>query len=181
MLSAETAVGDYPVEAVRAMDRIAREMEANRTGRSPALDVAVGRRGGDGGDPAHVRPGGSTPARTEDAIGVAVCAAAELLRCPLIVCFTSSGFSARKVATYRPSVPIFAATPEPETFQQLSLVWGTVPAMTRHSKDYDTLVREAQQLILARHLAQAGERVVVTAGVPFDVPGTTNLLKIEAL
>jgi pyruvate kinase len=179
MLSAETAVGEYPVEAVKAMDRIAREMEAHRSGRSPALDAAVGRRGGEAGDAAHPKPGGARPARTEDAIGVAVCAAAELLRCPLIVCFTSSGFTARKVATYRPTVPIFAATPEPETFQQLSLVWGTVPALTNHATDYDALLREARQAILARQLAQPGERVVVTAGVPFDVPGTTNLLKVE--
>jgi pyruvate kinase len=181
MLSAETAVGQYPIEAVRAMDRIAREMESHRSGRSPALDAAVGRRGADGVDGAHHRINAQTPSRTEDAIGVAVCAAADLLHCPLIVCFTSSGFTARKVATYRPSVPIFAATPEPETFQQLSLVWGTVPSLTAHSKDYDELLAQARETILARHLAQPGERVVVTAGVPFDVPGTTNLLKIEAL
>ncbi|HSR92546.1 MAG TPA: pyruvate kinase [Gemmatimonadales bacterium] len=181
MLSAETAVGDYPLEAVMAMDRIAREMESHRGGRSPALDAAVGRRSRDDLDPVHDRPGSGKPARTEDAIGVAVVAAAELLHCPLIVCFTSSGFTARKVATYRPTVPIFAATPEPETFQQLALVWGTIPALTAHYTDYDSLLREARQAILPRGLAKPGERLVVTAGVPFDVPGTTNLLKIEAL
>jgi pyruvate kinase len=181
MLSAETAVGKYPPEAVKAMDRIAREMEHQRQGRSPAFESAVGRRRGDGDDPLHPRPGGAGPARTEDAIGVAVCAAAELLHCPLIVCFTSSGFTARKVATYRPTVPIFASTPEPETCRQLSLVWGVVPALSMHSTDYDSLLGAARQQILARGLATAGERVVVTAGVPFDVPGTTNLLKIEAV
>jgi len=180
MLSAETAVGEYPVEAVRAMDRIAREMESHREGRSHAFDAAVGRRTGDE-DPHHPRPGGATPARTEDAIGVAVCAASELLHVPVILCFTSSGFTARKVATYRPTVPIVAATPEPETYHQLSLVWGTVPVLTPHATDYDTLLNAGRQQILSRGLAQAGERVVVTAGVPFDVPGTTNLLKIEAL
>ena len=96
----------------------------------------------------HAHPGAGKPARTEDAIGVAVVAAAELLHCPLIVCFTSSGFTARKVATYRPTVPIFAATPEPETFQQLALVWGTIPALTAHYTDYDSLLREARQAIL---------------------------------
>jgi pyruvate kinase len=181
MLSAETAVGKYPLEAVRAMDRIAREMENHRQGRSPAFDAAVGRKTGEGDDPKHPRPGGKTPSRTEDAIGVAVCAAAELLHCPLIVCFTSSGFTARKVATYRPTVPIFASTPEPETFQQLSLVWGVVASLTSHSPDYDTLLDAARREILRRKLATPGERVVVTAGVPFDVPGTTNLLKIEAV
>ena len=180
MLSAETAVGKYPIEAVRAMDRIAREMESHRQGRSAAFDAAVGRRSRDS-DELHPRPGAGQPARTEDAIGVAVCAAADLLHCPLILCFTSSGFTARKVATYRPNVPIVAATPEPETWRQLSMVWGTVPVLTPHATDYDTLLNAGRQQILSRGLAQAGERVVVTAGVPFDVPGTTNLLKIEAL
>jgi pyruvate kinase len=180
MLSAETAVGEYPVEAVRAMDRIAREMEKHRGGRSAAFDAAVGRRARDNDD-LHQRPGVGQPARTEDAIGVAVCAAAELLHCPLILCFTSSGFTARKVATYRPNVPIVAATPEPETWRQLSLVWGTVAVLTPHAADYDTLLNAGRQQILSRGLAKAGERVPVTAGVPFDVPGTTNLLKIEAL
>jgi len=180
MLSAETAVGDYPIEAVRAMDRIAREMEAQRPRRSPAFDAAVGRRSSDFSDH-HPRPGDGLPARTEDAIGVAVCAAADLLHCPLIVCFTSSGFTARKVATYRPTVPILAATPEPETSRQLALVWGVIPVLTEHSSQYDSLLSTARQAILERHLAAPGERVVVTAGVPFDVPGTTNLLKIEAV
>ncbi len=181
MLSAETAVGEYPLEAVRAMDRIAREMESHRQGRSPAFDAAVGRRGGEADDTRHTRPGAAIPARTEDAIGVAVCAASELLHVPFILCFTSSGFTARKVATYRPAVPIIAATPEAETYRQLSLVWGVLPMQTAHSTDYDSLLNQARTQILSRGLARPGERVVVTAGVPFDVPGTTNLLKIEAL
>ncbi len=181
MLSAETAVGEYPIEAVRAMDRIAREMETHRQGRSPAFDAAVGRRQPETDDARHARPGSGVPARTEDAIGVAVCAASELLHVPFILCFTSSGFTARKVATYRPAVPIIAATPEPETWRHLSLVWGTLPILTAHSSDYDTLLSQARSQILERGLVRPGERVVVTAGVPFDVPGTTNLLKIEAL
>jgi pyruvate kinase len=180
MLSAETAVGSYPLEAVRAMDRIAREMESHRQGRSPAFDAAVGRRA-ESDDNRHPKPGSSIPARTEDAIGVAVCAASELLHVPFILCFTSSGFTARKVATYRPTVPIIAATPEVETYRQLSLVWGVLPIQTAHSTDYDSLLSQARTQILTRGLARPGERVVVTAGVPFDVPGTTNLLKIEAL
>jgi pyruvate kinase len=181
MLSAETAVGDFPLQAVQAMDRIAREMESHRQGRSPAFDAAVGRRIGEAEDPRHPRRGEAPPARTEDAIGVAVCAASELLHVPLILCFTSSGFTARKVATYRPTVPIIGATPEPETYRQLSLVWGVLPIQTTHSTEYDGLLSQARTQILERRLARPGERVVVTAGVPFDVPGTTNLLKIEAL
>jgi pyruvate kinase len=181
MLSAETAVGRYPAEAVRAMDRIAREMEGQRPARGVTLDAALGRRSADGVPlPLH-RPPQSGPVRTEDAIAVAVCAAAEMLNAPAILCFTSSGFTARKVATCRPAVPILACTPEPETYRQLALVWGVTAALVPHSTNYDEMLGVARGEILARGLARAGERLVVTAGVPFDMPGTTNLLKIEAV
>jgi pyruvate kinase len=181
MLSAETAIGQYPLEAVQAMDRIAREMESQRQSRGATIDVALGRRSAGDGALLHHRSPQRGPIRTEDAIAVAVCAAAEMLSAPLIVCFTSSGFTARKVATCRPTVPVFACTPEPETFRQLSLVWGVTPALTEHSTNYDTMLAVARQQILDRGLAQPGERLVVTAGVPFDMPGTTNLLKVEAV
>ena len=181
MLSAETAVGEYPVEAVEAMARIARELERHRKGRSPAFDMAVGRRREEMERLQKGEKGDVLPTRTEDAIAVAVCAAAELMNAPLIVCFTSSGFTARTVASYRPSVPIFAVTPEPETFRQLSLVWGVVPALVEHLPTYDSMLTVARHKLLELGLAEPGERVVVTAGVPFDQPGTTNLLKIEAV
>jgi pyruvate kinase len=181
MLSAETAVGHYPVEAVGAMDRIAREMEMQRPGRGVTIDAALGRRSGEGVNLPNHRPGQGGPVRTEDAIAVAVCAAAEMLSAPVILCFTSSGFTARKVATCRPTVPVFACTPEPETFRQLSLVWGVTPVLIRHDTDYEAMLAEARLRLLERGLAQPGERLVVTAGVPFDMPGTTNLLKVEAV
>jgi pyruvate kinase len=181
MLSAETAVGEFPLEAVRAMDRIAREMELQRQNRGVVIDAALGRRSSEGLALPQHRSAQSGPVRTEDAIAVAVCAAAEMLSAPLIVCFTSSGFTARKVSTCRPTVPIFACTPEPETYRQLSLVWGVTSALTDHFTDYDAMLGAARHQILSRGLAQPGERLVVTAGVPFDMPGTTNLLKIEAV
>jgi pyruvate kinase len=180
MLSAETAVGQHPRASVEAMVRIAHEIETQRRVRSPAFDLAVGRRVEEGerwlaGGVEH------RPARTEAAIAVAVNAAAEVLGAPLIVCFTSSGFTARTVASYRPSVPILAVTPEAETFRQLSLVWGVVPMQVDHFPSYDAMIAVARQKLLALNLASPGDRVVVTAGVPFDTPGTTNLLKIEAV
>ena len=118
---------------------------------------------------------------TEDAIAVAVCAAAELLRVPLIVCLTHSGFTARTVASYRPTVPILAVTPEAATFRQLALVWGVLPALTQHHPTYEAMLPTTRDTILRLGLAQPGDRVVVTAGIPFDVAGTTNLLKIETV
>jgi len=176
MLSAETAVGSYPLEAVLAMDRIAREIERHRqdderTGElEPAWESSA----------VHLRQPHVTT-NTEDAIAVAVCAAAELLHVPLIVCLTHSGFTARTVASYRPTVPILAVTPEAMTFRQLALVWGVIPALTEHHPTYEAMLPTTRDTVLRLGLAETGDRVVVTAGVPFDVAGTTNLLKIETV
>jgi pyruvate kinase len=175
MLSAETAVGQYSLEAVLAMDRIAREVEAHRhrptEGERRRWQIPA---------PHFARTTeGETP--TEDAIAVAVSAAADLLGAQAIVCFTSSGFTARTVSSYRPKVPILALTPEPETFRQLGLAWGVVPVLMPHLKHYDPMWAIARTEILTRGLAREGSRIVVTCGVPFDIPGTTNLLKVETL
>jgi pyruvate kinase len=172
MLSAETAVGAYPLEAVLAMDRIAREVESHRRDGTSNAGWAT--------SVVHLKQPHVT-ARTEDAISVAVCAAAELLGVPLIVCLTSSGFTARAVASYRPVVPILAVTPEPDTFRQLALVWGVVPVLTEHYPTYESMLPVTREIILKLGLAEAGDRLVLTAGVPFDVAGTTNLLKIETV
>ena len=181
MLSAETAVGDYPTEAVQAMVRIAREVEGQRRGRNGVLPEGAAAVWADEGSRMGRREGDRSSARTEVAIAVAVRAAAELLAAPVIVCFTSSGFTARTVSAYRPSVPIFAVTPEVETFRHLALVWGVVPALVEHFPTYDHMLPVARQRLLELGLAERGDRVVVTAGVPFDQPGTTNLLKVEAV
>jgi pyruvate kinase len=173
MLSAETAVGAYPLEAVLAMDQIAREVESHRhdgDDHSRAWQVSA----------AHLdQPHATT--RTEDAIAVAVCAAADLLKVPLIVCLTSSGFTARTVASYRPLVPILAVTPESDTFRQLALIWGVVPILVDRRPDYDTMMALTRDLVVKKGLAWPGDRIVITAGVPFDLAGTTNLLRIETI
>jgi pyruvate kinase len=164
MLSAETAAGQYPRLAVEAMTRIIHEIESKpqqwRRDTRRETDIAMS---------------------TEFAIAAAGRAAVSMLNAPAIIVFTKSGFSARVVASHRPSVPILVLTDIPKTFRQLALVWGVIPELVPHCNTYDEMVRLALEAVQRRELARAGDRVVVTAGVPFDVPGTTNLLKVETV
>ena len=173
MLSAETAVGSFPLEAVLAMDQIAREVESHR--RDGDVHASVWQASVAQLNQPHVT------ARTEDAIAVAVCAAAELLKVPLIVCLTSSGFTARTIASYRPFTPILAVTPEVDTYRRLALIWGVIPAVVERRPDYEAMLAVTREIIVKKGLAWPGDRFVVTAGVPFDLAGTTNLLRIETV
>ena len=161
MLSAETAVGQYPVEAVRAMDRIIREME-----RHPLRHREERRGSADGVD-------------TADAIAWGTSAVARMLKTPLIVTLTQGGFTARKVAALRPPVPILAVTTQPTTYHQLVLVWGVVPVLVDRVPGYDAMLEVVRSLILKRGLAKSGDCIVVTAGLPWEVSGSTNLIKVE--
>ena len=164
MLSAETAAGEYPRLAVEAMTRIIREIERRRSARPREawreLDGKVS---------------------NEFAIAAASAAAVNMLHAPVLIVFTKSGFSARIVASQRPPVPILVLTDIPRTYRQLALVWGVVPALVPHCQTYQEMVNVALDVVRRRELAQPGDRVVVTAGVPFDVPGTTNTLKVETV
>jgi pyruvate kinase len=165
MLSAETAVGDYPVEAVEAMDRIIREME----------------RSGPGREERRMERMATGAVTVEDAIALGTHAVARMLRTPLIVTLTKGGFTARKVAATRPPVPIMAVTTEPVTFRQLALVWGIVPVRVDRVPGYDAMLGVVRDLILRRGYAAAGDRIVMTAGVPWEVSGSTNLIKVEVV
>ena len=165
MLSAETATGEFPLEAVRAMDRIIRETERQSSGA-----VREGRRMGE-----------LEEVSAEDAIAIGTHAVARMLRTPLIVTLTKGGFTARKVAALRPPVPILAVTTEASTFRQLALVWGVAPVVVDHVPGYDAMLEVVRDLILKRGLARPGDRIVMTAGVPWEVSGTTNLLKVEVV
>jgi pyruvate kinase len=163
MLSAETAAGQYPRLAVEAMSRIIAEIEGK--------PLQFG----------HEDRRREMAMSTEFAIAAASAAAVSMLNAPVLIVFTKSGFSARIVASHRPSVPILVLTDVPQTFRQLALVWGVIPELVPHCNTYDEMVRLALEAVERRGLARAGDRVVVTAGVPFDVPGTTNLLKVETV
>jgi pyruvate kinase len=166
MLSAETATGDYPEEAVAAMDRIVREME-----RSPV-------RGGEERRSSDARAGRGSVS-VEDAIALGTAAVARMLATPLIVTLTQGGFTARKVAAFRPPVPILAVTPIQQTYRQLALVWGVLPVHVTRVPGYDAMLEVVRDLILKRGLAQPGDHIVMTAGVPWEVSGGTNLIKVE--
>jgi pyruvate kinase len=166
MLSAETAAGAYPRLAVEAMTRIIAQVE-----RHPPPKFR-----------ARAQPGTAVDVvPTEVAIAAATTAAVDMLGAPLVVVFTKSGFSARVVASHRPGVSILALTDQPRTYLQLSLVWGVVPVLVPHCDSYDEMMQLARQAVVERQLASPGDRIIVTAGVPFDMPGTTNLLKVETI
>jgi len=169
MLSAETAVGEYPVEAVQAMDRIIREMERHATSRDER------RWGG-------AREGGGAAQEgvsVEAAIAWGTNAVARMLKTPLIVTLTRGGFTSRKVAALRPPVPILAVTTEVATYRQLALVWGVVPVRVDRVPSYDAMLAVVRDLLLKREYAKPGDKIVMTAGVPWEVSGSTNLIKVE--
>jgi pyruvate kinase len=160
MLSAETATGEYPVEAVQAMNRIIREIERQapvRDDRRIARDDVT----------------------VEDAIAIGTAAVARMLKTPLIVTLTQGGFTARKVSALRPTVPILGVTTEVSTYRSLALVWGVTPVLVDRVPGYDAMLAVIRDLILRRELARRGDRIVMTAGVPWEVSGSTNLIKVE--
>jgi pyruvate kinase len=169
MLSAETATGKFPTEAVKSMVRIAQEIEDSHILEAgPHYDLPIER-----------PTDGHTP--TDRAIAAATAEAVRRLSAPLIVTFTSSGSTARVVSSFRPPVPILALTDSRKTYSQLALVWGVIPVMCPSTASFDEMLACARQEALARGLARSGQRVVVTAGLPMHVPGTTNLLRVEVL
>jgi pyruvate kinase len=173
MLSGETAVGKHPELAVEAMARIARETERTTSfARGPTYDLPM---------LDHLRAGAT---RTEHAIAAATVEAVALLGAPAIVTLTKSGFTARLVSSYRPSVPIMGVCDDIRVYRQLALVWGVHPVLCRFHDEpnYQEIMGCAREALVHRGLAHRGDRVVVTAGLPFfHVAGTTNMVRVEEL
>ena len=107
--------------------------------------------------------------------------AVERLNSPFIVTFTRSGFTARLVSAQRPTVPILAVSDQWRTFNQLALVWGVQPILFSGEVNYRSMLERARDVAQELGLGEPGDRFVVTAGVPFHVPGTTNMMRIEEL
>jgi pyruvate kinase len=161
MLSAESAAGQYPVEAVAMMNRTAEAVEADPNYR--ALIEAQ-----------HAGP----EPTAADAISLAAREVAETVRAAAIVCYTSSGSTGLRAARERPPVPVLALTPNIETGRRLALVWGLHCVHTEDAQDIQDMVDRACAVAAGEDFAQGGDRVVITAGVPFGTPGATNLLRI---
>jgi pyruvate kinase len=103
---------------------------------------------------------------------------ATTLKAAAIVCWTSSGSTGLRAARERPAVPIVALTPVPATARRLSLAWGLHCVLTEDARDVDDMVDRACRIVFQEGLAQPGQRVVITAGLPFGTPGATNVLRV---
>jgi pyruvate kinase len=161
MLSAESAAGQYPIEAVATMDRIARQVEQDPLYRG-ILDAQ------------HTAP----EATGSDAIAAAARQIAETLDLSAVICWTSSGSTAMRVARERPKSPIVAISPALATCRRLALTWGVHSIHAEDARDLDDMVDRACRLAFTDGFSKAGQRVIIVAGVPLGTPGATNMLRI---
>jgi pyruvate kinase len=161
MLSAESASGDYPVEAVTIMDRILKSVEVDPLYRR-LMDAS--RR--------------EPEATTADAISAAARQCAHTLSAAAIVTYTNTGSTTLRAARERPDVRILCLTPNLNTARRMTLTWGVHPVHGEDAHNFGDMVQRAVRTARKEELAKPGERLVITAGVPFGTPGATNILRI---
>lgn len=161
MLSAESAAGDYPIEAVSTMASIARRVEKDPN--YPGIIHAQ-------------RP--QPEATGADAISLAARQIAETLNLSVIVCYTSSGSTGLRAARERPQVPIIALSPVIQTARRLSVVWGLHCVVTEDATDHEDMVDRACRIAYREEFGKPGDRLIISAGVPLGTPGSTNMLRI---
>ena len=166
MLSGETAAGQYPLEALKTMATV-----AERTERDINYQARFRR-----------RDSGPVTSNITDAISHATCTTALDIGAAAIIPISKSGRTARMVSKYRCSIPIIGCTTDEVTYRQLAITWGVIPVMCPEQPDTDTLFTAAVQSALEQsHILQDGDLVVLTAGLPLGVSGTTNLLKVQTV
>ncbi len=161
MLSAESAAGQYPAEAVATMNRIAEEVESDPNYRS----IIVAQRD-------------APEATGADAIADAARQIAETLDLPAVVCWTFSGSTALRVARERPQCAVVAISPNLSTGRKLSLVWGVHCVVAQDARDQDDMVERACRMAFKDGFAKSGQRIIIVAGVPLGTPGATNMVRI---
>jgi len=159
MLSGETSVGKWPVETVEVMARIIESTEDNGLDRIPKL--------------------GTRPHTHAGAVSLAAVEIAELLGSKFVCVFTASGDSLRRVARLRSAVPTIAFTPSADTMRQVAMVWGSKTFMVKPVQHTDQMMSQVDEILLAQGLAKIGDEVVVVAGTPPGVPGSTNTLRVH--
>ena len=162
MLSGETAAGDYPIEAVKTMAKIAErtEKDIDYVGRLKKRDSN------------HVND-------VTTAISHATCTVAAEVEADAIISVTMSGFTARMVSKYKPSCPVIACAVNPTVCRQTNLLWGVIPLHIRQEDTADELFREAVSSAIAAGYIKKGDKVVITAGVPLGISGRTNMIRVE--
>jgi pyruvate kinase len=164
MLSEETAIGSYPVPAIETMVKIALEAETmfpyEEMVRSGWQDVLP---------------------EINDAAAKAACQMAHQVQAKAVIAFTTSGTTALRVSKYRPYHPILAITPSPSVVSRLSLIWGVLPFKKPEPANLEEVFDLASQVALETNLAKRGDLIVIVAGIPLGVPGSTNLVKIHAI
>ena len=161
MLSAESAAGSFPVQAVATMNRIAEEVEGDALYRN----IIAAQRA-------------APEATGADAIADAARQIADTLDLAAIICWTSSGSTGLRVARERPRSPIVALSPNISTGRRLAVVWGVHCVVTEDAHDQDDMVERACRIAIRENFVKPGQRVIVVAGVPFGTPGATNMLRI---
>jgi pyruvate kinase len=161
MLSGESAVGQFPVETIQMMDRIAREVETD-----PSYDAFV-----------HAIEFPPLPTGA-DAIAAAAHAISGTLKVAAILCYTATGSTALRVARERPNLPVIGLTPISRTAQRLALVWGIETVLTSDPEDLADMVRKATRIAFEGGFVKAGQGVVITCGVPLGSPGATNMIRL---
>jgi pyruvate kinase len=164
MLSAESATGQYPCEAVQMMDRIAISVE-----RDPSYQARV-----------HFTQTRLEPT-TADALAGSARQIAATISAKAMVCYTSSGSTARRIARERPAVPTLAMSASMHTSRRMGLIWGVYAVHTRDVSSFEEMVEKGKRMALRHKVAEGGDRLVLMAGVPFGVSGSTNVLHVVRL
>ena len=164
MLSAESAAGQYPCEAVAMMDAIASSVE-----RDPIYPARI-----------HFTETRLEPT-TADALAGSARQIANTVSATAMLCYTSSGSTARRIARERPAVPILAMSHSQTTARRLGLLWGVHAVHTRDVSSFEEMVAKARRMALRHKIAKGGDRLVIMAGVPFGTTGSTNVIHVVRL
>jgi len=164
MLSGETATGKYPLKAVQVMSKIANEVEKTEIEQYELIEENLKKLGG-----------------ITETVSFAVQDIADDLKAKLIVCATTSGFTARSICKYRPNIKIIAFAASPKTRNQLCLSWGVMPFHLSFSKSFSQLISAIDKMLTSKKLVKKEDIVVVAAGHPFGYLGQTNLIKVQTI